>query len=160
MTYNLWLMRASGTRVQCVKAIRDALRVAFADAHTLSEAQAHYNTFLERGPTVLAGTDDESRAQQTLEALRESGVCDGVINPSTEEIREAAKKPAEPEVPVEDGDFQPSIQATMSALTLMAAANGNPSLALQLGQQFTRTTDDDLWADVATLLLLTFPRQS
>lgn len=159
MTYNVWLTRASWSRVQCVKAIRDALRVAVADTHTLAEAQAHYNAFLETGPLVLVGTDDESRAQQTLEALREGGACDGVINPTMEELQAAAKRPAEPEAATVGDDFQPSIQAAMSALTMMAAANGNPSLALQLSQQLSRTTDDNLWADVATLMLLTFPRQ-
>lgn len=153
----LWLCGVTANKkVQGVRALREIAKEADSDA-ALFPAIRIWDAAAAGKATLLATTDDPAKLQRLTE-LCERGQLQYNLTPDTEfpSKEERAAKPALQRVEIEDGE-PPSYEAAQVAGILLAASDGNPSMALSLARSFQRITEDDLWAEAGTFLLDTFP---
>lgn len=168
----------AGARVLAIRGLRAALEVLTGKKIGPFAADA-YRARLETGgkPVLLGEADDRDTAEEAV--LRGQEVSNGslefALDLDTDEplADDAPETPEAPPTPLPgpisitdllgglkalDDDYTPSVEAATSAIALMAQNQGVSTSALLFAGILRRTTGDELWDEVARLIISSFPQ--
>lgn len=133
----------AGMKVRAIRELRNA-RMALHGDTTFRTVTEEVDRLVNGGDVIIVGdTEDRAQANDIAVALQSVSCLVAV-----QEIRES-----------DEDEVEQWGAVPRTALVLMVASNGDPSLALGFAKSLAHNTDDhDLYVEVADLLRQTFPQ--
>lgn len=129
-------------KAKTVRALRDAVEALGYTRISVTEAFGLYEYLVAEGDLFL-GVGDEPTATRAGAMLTDVGLGYRIEDADEDDLPPDAAYP-------EDA-------AAKAAMVLLHALDGNPNYALQIAKAFGRVTGDEVWDEVARLVLEAFP---